>query len=92
MVNRINIVELDAKLTKKLASIKHIERITSKKAAEMLGISLRTLRRLERQGLTPARDDARYYRREYVKAEFEVFAKAYQDAKAQRKQKEGGTQ
>ncbi len=64
--------------------MKHIERITSKKAAEMLGISLRTLRRWERQGLTPDRGDPRYYRRQYVKAEFEAFAKAYHEGKANR--------
>ena len=56
-------------------------RISSKEAAEILGISLRTLRRWERAGLTPERDDPAYYRRQYVKADIEAFAKARREAR-----------
>jgi transposase len=62
-------------------------RISSKEAAEILGVSLRTLRRWERAGLTPERDDPAYYRRQYVKAEIEAFVKARQEAKVKGKTK-----
>ncbi len=55
-------------------------RISSKEAAEILGVSLRTLRRWERAGLTPERDDPAYYRRQYVKADIETFAKDRREA------------
>ena len=90
MANIFNVDEAEADLAHKHASGKYFERITSKKAAEMLGISLRTLRRWESAGLTPKRDDPRYYRREYSKADIEAFGKARQEAKTLRRSKRRG--
>ena len=90
MTNRTSWVELKAQLTQTPAVAIRIERISSKKAAEMLGISLRTLRRWERAGLTPPRDDPRYYSRDYAKADIEAFAKARQEAKSLRRLKRRG--
>ena len=87
MANRFNVDEAEAEMATSIANGKYFERISSKKAAEILGISLRTLRRWESAGLTPKRDDQRYYRREYSKADIEAFAKALQEKKALGKSK-----
>ena len=90
MANRFNVDEAEAAISTNVANGKYFEKITSKKAAEMLGISLRTLRRWERAGLTPPRDDPRYYTRNYVKTDIEAFAKAHLEAKTLRRSKRRG--
>lgn len=90
MANIFNVDEAEAAISTNVANGKYFEKITSKKAAEMLGISLRTLRRWERAGLTPPRDDPRYYTRNYVKTDIEAFAKAHLEAKTLRRSKRRG--
>ena len=87
MANIFNVDEAEAAMATNVANGKYFEKITSKNAAEILGISLRTLRRWERAGLTPPRDDPRYYTRNYVKTDIEAFAKAYQEEKTIRRSK-----
>ena len=76
--------ELEAYIISRINSPNYKPRMTSKKAAEILGVSLRTLRRWERAGITPQRNEG-YYRHEYVKAEIEAFAKMRHDKKLKSK-------
>ncbi len=81
MKQQISLDELEAKINSVFASPSYKPRISSLDAAKFLGVSLRTLRRWERAGLTPERDDPTYYRRQYVKDDIEAFAKARREAR-----------
>ena len=78
---KISLDELEAKVNRIDASPNYKPQITSNEAAKIAKVSLRTLRRWERAGITPERSDSRLYIRRYDQAEFEAFVKSRQETK-----------